>query len=143
MSVGSRPLALLLWQTTSPSSQAKFSLYIFIRSSGGPWSEASRGFQSGFGGAIDSRSLSLVKNTHLATACIHFFTSISFERCFQHTICRKHKGASEEQTGTGGWRLQVSCLTSQLREAAVQPMEICPQESNRLLKLLALPCGSS
>lgn len=43
MSVGSRPLALLLWQTTSPSSQAKFSLYVFIRSSGGPWSEASQG----------------------------------------------------------------------------------------------------
>lgn len=58
ISVGSKPLALLLSQTMSPSSQAKFSLYIFIHSNGGPWSEASRGFQSGFGRAItDSRCL--------------------------------------------------------------------------------------
>lgn len=52
ISVGSKPLALLLLQTTSPSSQAKFSLYIFICSDGGPWSRGPRGFQSGLGCAI-------------------------------------------------------------------------------------------
>lgn len=112
ISVGSKPLAPLLSQTMSPSSPAKFSLYIFIHSNGGPWSEASWGFQSEFGDAVtDSRCL-----IHWLRTPTRLFTFISFEGCRYSPFAGNIKRVSKERTGTGGWRLQVACLTSQLIE---------------------------
>lgn len=75
---------------------------------------------------------------------MHYFFTITY---FEYRFETRHLQETQryfKRAGTGGWRPQVSCLTSSRRVAAVQLMEIsCPQESDQLVKLLALPCGGS
>lgn len=97
ISVGSKPLALLLSQTMSPSLQAK----LFMHFHTFKWEPVVIGLP-GISEWVwvcywQQVSRSLVKNTHLAVACTHLFTFISFESCRYTPFAGNIKGHQKSQ----------------------------------------------